>query len=295
MSLPRADPSREWKKSKVKTEDLLALLNSGFIREKEVDMWRAAAGDPYPMEKAEDEIPMFACFVERGLALPASDFFKGLLGYYGVEYLNLNPNGIFHTAVFVHFCEAFLGIKPQWILFRKFFQVKPQPSASDPRVVGGAGIQMREDATEQYLAYKLIDSNTDWKVRWFYITNHHPGLPKLVKLVSDEDVGLGTTDELLSRVLVGGNLLLAEVVDEGLPPVHVDHHDLLSSWWVSWDSGRWRRLRDRWRVKLMNEDARWYLSAGGSKLREDIRYNVVVADDVVELETIELVLELADF
>jgi hypothetical protein len=55
MSPPRADPSREWKKSKVKTEDLLAVLNSGFIREKEVDMWRAAAGDPYLMEKAEDE------------------------------------------------------------------------------------------------------------------------------------------------------------------------------------------------------------------------------------------------
>jgi hypothetical protein len=32
------------------------------------------------------------------------------MGYYGIEYLNLNPNGIFHTAVFVHFCEAFLGI-----------------------------------------------------------------------------------------------------------------------------------------------------------------------------------------
>jgi hypothetical protein len=79
--------------------------------------------------------------VERGLALPASDFFKGLLGYYGVEYLNLNPNGIFHTAVFVHFCEAFLGIKPHWILFRKFFRVKPQSSATNPRVVGGADIQ----------------------------------------------------------------------------------------------------------------------------------------------------------
>jgi hypothetical protein len=38
MSPPLADPSREWKKSKVKTEDLLTLLNSGFIREKEVDM-----------------------------------------------------------------------------------------------------------------------------------------------------------------------------------------------------------------------------------------------------------------
>jgi hypothetical protein len=101
-----------------------------------------------------------------------------LLGYYSIEYLNLNPNGIFHTAVFVHFCEAFLGIKPHWILFRKFFRVKPQPSARIPRVVGGAGIQMREDATEQYLSYKLIDSNQDWKAKWFYVTNHHPELPK---------------------------------------------------------------------------------------------------------------------
>jgi hypothetical protein len=48
-------------------------------------------------------------------------------------------------------------------------------------------------------------------------------------------------------------------------------------------------------VKLVNEDTRWYLSAGGSKLREYVRCNVVVADDVMELETVELVLELADF
>jgi hypothetical protein len=111
-------------------------------------------------------------------SLPASDFFKGLLGYYGIEYLNLNPNGIFHTSIFVHFCEAFLGIKPHWVLFQKFFRLKPQPSANNPRVVGGAGIQMREDAAEQYLSYKLIDSNQDWKSKWFYITNHHSELPK---------------------------------------------------------------------------------------------------------------------
>jgi hypothetical protein len=63
-------------------------------------------------------------------------------------------------------------------LFRKFFWVKPQLSARNPPVVGGAGIQMREDAAEQYLSYKLIDPNQDWKAKWFYITNHHPGLPK---------------------------------------------------------------------------------------------------------------------
>jgi hypothetical protein len=110
VSPPRLDPNREWKKSKAKTEDLLALLNSGFLREKEVDMWRAAAGDPYPMEKNEDEIPMFTSFAERGLSLPASDFFKGLMGYYGVEYLNLNPT-VYSTPLSSYisakpFCEA---------------------------------------------------------------------------------------------------------------------------------------------------------------------------------------------
>jgi hypothetical protein len=108
----RPNPNKESKKSKMKTEDLLALVNSGFLREKEMDMWRAAVGDPYLMEKNPDEVPMFVRFVERGLALPTSDFVKGLLKYYGIEYLNLNPNGIFHVSIFVHFCEAFVGIKP---------------------------------------------------------------------------------------------------------------------------------------------------------------------------------------
>jgi hypothetical protein len=109
---PHPNPAKEWKKSKLRTEDLLALVNSDFLREKEMDLWHAAAGDPYSMEKNPDEIPMFARFMERGLVVPASDFFKGLLRYYDIEYLNLNPNGIFHVSAFVHFCEAFVGIKP---------------------------------------------------------------------------------------------------------------------------------------------------------------------------------------
>jgi hypothetical protein len=37
---------------------------------------------------------------------------------------------------------------------------------------------MHEDAADQYLAYKLIESNQVWKAKWFYISNHHPELPK---------------------------------------------------------------------------------------------------------------------
>jgi hypothetical protein len=48
-------------------------------------------------------------------------------------------------------------------------------------------------------------------------------------------------------------------------------------------------------MKLVDKDTRWYLSASRTKLRQDIRCNVVVADDVMELETVEFVLELANF
>jgi hypothetical protein len=48
-------------------------------------------------------------------------------------------------------------------------------------------------------------------------------------------------------------------------------------------------------VKLVDEDTRWYLSASRTKLRQDVRCNIVVADDVMELETVELVFELANF
>jgi hypothetical protein len=37
---------------------------------------------------------------------------------------------------------------------------------------------MREDAADQYFAYKFIELNQDWKDKWFYVTNHHPKLLK---------------------------------------------------------------------------------------------------------------------
>jgi hypothetical protein len=47
------NPAKEWKKAKVKTEDLLAFVNSAFFREKEMDLWRVATGDPYQIEKIQ--------------------------------------------------------------------------------------------------------------------------------------------------------------------------------------------------------------------------------------------------
>jgi hypothetical protein len=100
---------------------------------------------------------------------------------------------------------------------------------------------------------------------------------------------------LFSHIFVGRDLLLVDVVDEGLSPVNVDHHDLLTEPWWHWVSGHRHQLWDGWRMKLVDEDSNGYLCASSTKHRQDVRCNVVVADNVVDLETVELVLELADF
>ena len=148
-----------WKKSNLKEEDIQALVEAGLLQEKSLAGWSSAHGDAWLSRKNPDEIPMFARFAERGLALPASDFFRGLLDYYKIEHVHLNPNEIFHTSLFVHFCEAFLGICPHWALFRKLFWVKPHPELKNPQLVGGAGIQMREKMSELYFDYQLTEHN----------------------------------------------------------------------------------------------------------------------------------------
>jgi hypothetical protein len=98
--------------------------------------------------------------------------------FYGLELHHLNPNSICHIAIFIHFCEAFLGIEPHWDLFRFLFRVKPHPTAKNLSVVGGAGIQLRQQAGDRYLSYKFPSNIPGWKNHWFYIENHAPQLPE---------------------------------------------------------------------------------------------------------------------
>jgi hypothetical protein len=63
----------------------------------------------------------FVHFHERGFGIPVSKFFRGLLHYYGIELQNLNPNSVLQIAVFVTLCEGYLGIKPNFTLWRYYF------------------------------------------------------------------------------------------------------------------------------------------------------------------------------
>jgi hypothetical protein len=100
-----------------------ALVYRGLLRSKAEVEWRATAGEEFPSEDVKEQV-VFTSFFERGFNLPAGDFFRGLLYYYRLELVHLVPNSITVVSTFIHFCEAYLGIPPHFLLWRYFFCVK---------------------------------------------------------------------------------------------------------------------------------------------------------------------------
>jgi hypothetical protein len=73
--------------------------------------------------------------------------------------------------VFVHFCEAFLGILPSIFLFCYFFRLKPHPHSDSTSVLGGFGIQFCQNKQKEFFEYNLVNSVKDWRSEWFYARN----------------------------------------------------------------------------------------------------------------------------
>ena len=146
------------------------------MQPREKMQWRRAIGDVPPREESQ-EIVTFLSFVLRGFAIPASDFFRDLLHYWGVQVHHLTPNSNLHISMFVHLCEAYLGIEPHFDLFRYLFHLKPQPNSSSVDTIGGAGLQLRQGVGKKYIPYKLSKKVIDGKDYWFYVENQAPELP----------------------------------------------------------------------------------------------------------------------
>ena len=131
-----------WEPSKCSRSDLEFLVKQGFLPSESVVQWRPTFGDARPYENT-GEIVGFVPYFERGLSLTSSNFFSRLLYYYGIQLHHITPNSFVHMSVFVHLCEAYLGIELHFNLFRHLFHLKPQPNSASLDVVCGAGIQLR--------------------------------------------------------------------------------------------------------------------------------------------------------
>jgi hypothetical protein len=103
--------------------------------------WLPAKGQDIPTLNMK-EIVVLSSLFQHGFGLPSCDFFRGLL-HYQIELIHLNPNSILQITVFVHLCEAFLVVPPNFPLFKSYFSLNYQPCADNRKVIGGVGLQTR--------------------------------------------------------------------------------------------------------------------------------------------------------
>lgn len=146
-----------WAHSYVLGADLNKLISMGALRQySNADEWRFPAREA-ALEPGDDFFISFASFHERGFGVPAHPFFRGSLFYYGVELQHLNPNGIQQIAIFMMLCEGFLGIEPNFDLWRYFFSPSLQKPkrADEPFSVGCISIHLRSHRAWEYVSVPL--------------------------------------------------------------------------------------------------------------------------------------------
>ena len=85
--------------------------------------WRHARGESFPTPRG-DELVVFEDYFYHRFGVLIHPFLRGLIDYYGISLYNPGPNSILHVSVFIHFCEAYLGILPHFDLFCHFFCLK---------------------------------------------------------------------------------------------------------------------------------------------------------------------------
>ena len=83
-----------WCRSSITPQRLEGLVRCGLLRPlTAAKEWRLPGDEDEPLPP-KGYVMSFAHFHERGFAIPAHPFLRGLLDYYQVEQQHLTPNGI---------------------------------------------------------------------------------------------------------------------------------------------------------------------------------------------------------
>ncbi|KAK1617178.1 hypothetical protein QYE76_022695 [Lolium multiflorum] len=143
----------EWERSKISNQDMNLLKRLGFTKKK--DALRFPHEESYPSPPMEYRVS----FVDH--------LMRGLLFVYGLQLHQLTPNSILHVSIFITLCECFLGVQPNWALWKRIFCLRRNGSHGVAYNIGGVVIYVWSDVN--YFDVKFPDSIQGWRKRWLYV------------------------------------------------------------------------------------------------------------------------------
>jgi hypothetical protein len=105
----------------------------------------------------------FRAFSHPGTGLASFSLFRGLLDFYSLNLAHLNPNYVLQVAVFVHLCEAFLGILSHFGHWKYLYHCRPRMAGGQHQLVGGASLELCRDRKTECLDIPLKDNIKGWR------------------------------------------------------------------------------------------------------------------------------------
>jgi hypothetical protein len=129
-------------------------VQAGKIRAGKIPLRDLAAG----------EFVLFNSYVMCGLVPPISSFFLLLLEEFSLQLHHLTPHSILLVAVFAHFMEMFVGVRPYTTIFRHFYALVG--TGRSRREVGAYYFQLRHGMASSYISAFSSSKWEDWRKGW---------------------------------------------------------------------------------------------------------------------------------
>ncbi|KAK1691991.1 hypothetical protein QYE76_008688 [Lolium multiflorum] len=169
-----AQPSGSWKGSYMQDDDIARFVR---LRRIPAGVITRAPGEEQEPRPEPGERVVFGAHLDRGLGLPASNFFRRFLDHFGLQPHHLPANAMILLSCYVAFMEGYAGLWPDVEFWSRLFYIKAQTTEGRLRTCGAASIYPRTGTS--FPRIPTVDSVKNWQMSFFYVRNENPAFDRL--------------------------------------------------------------------------------------------------------------------
>jgi hypothetical protein len=169
-----AQPSGSWKGSYMQEDDIARLVRLRRIPAGVITRAPGAEKEPRP---EPGERVVFGAHLDRGLGLPASNFFRRFLDHFGLQPHHLPANAMILLSCYVAFMEGYAGLWPDVEFWSRLFYIKAQVADGQLRACGAASLYSRPQTP--FPKIPTVDSIKKWQNTFFYVRNEDANSDRL--------------------------------------------------------------------------------------------------------------------